>query len=278
MKILILGRNGMAGHMIAAWLTHQGHDVVALGRDDLDVEDPAQVQQVLSTVHADFVINAVGLLVRDSLARPDRAVLINSWLPHRLEQQFRDTRTRVIHLSTDCVFDGARGNYKESDPPTEINMYGRSKALGEIDNDKDITFRMSIVGPELKSGTGLMNWLLTNPNHDVPGWTNAWWNGITTLQLAKCIDQYIQDARVAGIYHLVNNSVNINKYDLLKKINDVYQLGKNIVPTQAAKDINKILVDTRKDIDFGIPDYDQQLSELRQFDPLTHVIPTTTRS
>ena len=277
MKILILGRNGMAGHMISAWLTHQGHDVTALARNDLDVEDTDQLQRVLSTVQVDFVINAIGLLVRDSLSRPDRAVLINSWLPHRLEQQFQNTNTRLIHLSTDCVFDGACGNYKESDHPTEINMYGRSKALGEIDNDKDITFRMSIIGPELKSGTGLMNWLLTNPDRDIPGWTNAWWNGITTLQLAKCIERYMQDGSVTGIYHLVNNDVSINKHDLLRKINDVYQLGKNIVPTQAPKDINKILVDTRKEIDFGIPGYDQQLRELRQFDPLPHVVPATTR-
>jgi dTDP-4-dehydrorhamnose reductase len=106
---------------------------------------------------------------------------------------------------------------------------------------------------------------LTNPDHELPGWSNAWWNGITTLQLAKCIDQYINCPSITGVYHLVNNDVQINKYELLCKINDVYQLDKKIVSTVGPKTINKILIDTRSDIDFGIPDYYTQLQQLRDF-------------
>jgi dTDP-4-dehydrorhamnose reductase len=124
---------------------------------------------------------------------------------------------------------------------------------------------MSIIGPELKNGTGLLNWVLTNKNTELPGWDNAWWNGITTLQLAKCIDQYINNPVISGVYHLVNNDVQINKYDLLCKINAVYELGKTIMRTQGPKTINKILVDTRSAIDFAIPDYDAQLQQLRDF-------------
>jgi dTDP-4-dehydrorhamnose reductase len=107
--------------------------------------------------------------------------------------------------------------------------------------------------------------VLTNKDSELPGWSNAWWNGITTLQLAKCIDQYVNNPTITGVYHLVNNNVQINKYDLLCKINDVYKLGKHIVRTQGPKTINKILVDTRREIDFAIPDYDTQLQQLRDF-------------
>ena len=173
------------------------------------------------------------------------------------------------------MFDGKDGHYAETDAHTEMNAYGRSKSLGEVNNSKDITFRMSIIGPELKNGTGLLDWVRTNPANELPGWDNAWWNGITTLQLAKCIDRYIRNPTITGIYHVVSNSVNINKYELLCLINNVYNLDKTVVRTSGPKDINKILVDTRHEFDFGIPDYRTQLAELRDFDPVTHVSPAT---
>jgi dTDP-4-dehydrorhamnose reductase len=263
MKITVVGSRGMAGHVIVKYLEQQGHTVSAVNRTQLDVE--GNVEHFFETLDADFVVNAVGLLVKDCIDRPDRAIAINSWWPQYCAYQLKDTATKLIHLSTDCVFDGRRGNYFEEDEHTETNAYGRSKSFGEVDNVKDITFRMSIIGPELKSGTGLLNWVLTNKEHELPGWDNAWWNGITTLQLAKCINQYINQPTITGIYHLVNNNVQINKYDLLCKINTVYELGKTIVRTQGPKTVNKVLVDTRNEIDFAIPDYDTQLQELRDF-------------
>ena len=140
---------------------------------------------------------------------------------------------------------------------------------------KDITFRMSIIGPELKDGTGLLDWVQNNTSNELPGWDNAWWNGITTLQLAKCIDQYVRNPKITGVYHVVNNSVNINKYELLCLINEVYNLNKTIIKTSGPKNVNKILVDTRHEFNFNIPDYCTQLVELRDFNPLAHVSPTT---
>jgi len=274
MKITVLGAKGMAGHVVASYLAQQGHTVDAVGRDRLDVENPISVVAFFDQLDTDFIINCIGLLVQPCLQRPDRASVINSWLPHYVEYRLKDTHTRLIHLSTDCVFDGAKGNYTETDTHTETNAYGRSKSLGEVNNDKDITFRMSIIGPELKSGTGLLDWVRKNPTDQLPGWDNAWWNGITTLQLAKCIDQYVRTPAIAGIYHVVNNAVNINKYDLLCLINDIYGLGKTIVRTSGPKDVNKILVDTRHEFDFAIPYYRTQLVELQRFDPLPHEGPT----
>ena len=181
----------------------------------------------------------------------------------------------MIHITTDCVFDGSKGNYVESDLPTETNFYGRSKSLGEINNAKDVTFRMSIIGPELKSGTGLLDWVRNAPEQNLTGWDDAWWNGITTLQLAKCIDQYINNPCVSGIYHLVNNRIRITKYNLLLLINRTYGLNKRITPATGPKPVNKVLVDTRLEVDWAIKDYPTQLEELRVFDPLAHVSPAT---
>ena len=272
MKILIFGSNGMAGHIILKYLKRKGYSIDTVARSNakftLDIEDVQTTNRFLLEIKDDydFIINCVGLLVKDSIDRPDRAALINSWLPHAIENAIKNSKTRLIHLSTDCVFDGSKGDYIESDPHTETNSYGKSKSLGEINNTKDITFRMSIIGPEIKrNGTGLLNWVVNSPDKELQGWKNAWWNGITTLQLAKCIEKYIQNPIITGIYNLVNNDVKINKYDLLCTINKIYNLEKIINEVDGPKSINKILVDTRKIIDFEIPNYIVQLTELKEF-------------
>jgi dTDP-4-dehydrorhamnose reductase len=269
MKVLVIGSNGMAGHVITKYLRQQGHTVSTVAKTDasysVDIENNLEVQSLTRILYNfDYVINCIGLLVKDSIARPDRAAYINGWFPHYLEYLLKNTRTKLIHLSTDCVFDGSKGNYKEDAIHTEMNVYGKSKSMGEVNNDKDVTFRMSIIGPEIKSnGTGLFNWILKNPNKEIDGWNNALWNGITTLELAKCIDKHMSNPIITGVYHLVNNDNKINKFKLLTKINKIFVLKKIVNETSGPKDVNKILVDTRRLIDFDIPDYDKMLRELK---------------
>ena len=272
MKILVVGSNGMAGHVITKFLRTQGHSVSTAAKSNadyrLDIEETLVTQRFFEEIKNDydFIINCVGLLVKDSIDRPDRAAIINSWFPHAIEHAIRNTNTKLIHLSTDCVFDGKKGDYIENDTHTEMNAYGSSKSLGEVNNSKDITFRMSIIGTEIKeNGTGLLNWVLNSVDKELPGWDNAWWNGITTLQLAKCINQYIDSPTISGVYHLVNNNNKISKYDLLVKINTIFNLNKTIIQTQGPKPVNKILIDTRKLIDFKIPSYDTMLLEMKNF-------------
>lgn len=272
MKILIIGSHGMAGHIITKYLKKQGYGISTVARSNADfclnIEDITTVKEFLEKIKNDYdyIINCIGLLVKDSIDRPDRAAIINAWFPHAIEHAIEDSKTKLIHLSTDCVFDGKKGNYIETDVHTEMNAYGSSKSFGEINNSKDVTFRMSIIGTEIKqSGTGLLNWVVNSPNKELQGWENAWWNGITTLQLAKCIDAYICNPSIVGIYHVVNNNIKINKYELLKKINQIFKLNKSIIKAAGPKDVNKILIDTRKEFDFKIPDYDQQLLELERF-------------
>lgn len=273
MKVLVVGSKGMAGHIITKWLKQQGFRVDTVARSEADytvnVEDTVAATKLFETVATqyDFVVNCIGLLIKEANENADRAILVNSWFPHLLEKVTAGSNTRVVHLSTDCVFDGKKGEYVESDVHTETNPYGRSKSLGELHNSKDITFRMSIIGPELKTnGTGLLHWVITNPNQELPGWDNAWWNGITTLQLAKCIEKYLNSTPITGVVQLVNNDVKINKYDLLCKIDSVYGLNKTILRTQGPKPVNKILVNTRNEIDWQIPNYDVQLQELHDYD------------
>lgn len=261
----------MAGHVISMYLNTLKVNVETVARKNskynLDIENTVDLKKLKDILDNDydFVINCIGLLVKDSNDNPDRAIYINSWFPHHLEQLLKDKKTKLIHLSTDCVFDGSKGNYIETDLHTETNFYGKSKSLGEINNNKDITFRMSIIGPELKNGTGLMNWILKNPSKEISGWENALWNGITTLELAKCISKYLFEPKITGIYHLVNNENEISKYELLKLINDTYDLKKNVVKVKNTKEINKVLIDTRQEFDFKIPPYQKMLIEMRNF-------------
>ena len=171
MKVLILGSQGMAGHVISKYLKNQGHEVFTAAKTNEDlyinVEDKESIVKCFYNKF-DYVINCIGLLVKPSNDYPDKAILINSWFPHFIETILKNTDTKLIHLSTDCVFSGSKGNYIETDFHDETNFYGKSKSIGEVNNNKDITFRMSIIGPELKiNGTGLFNWLLTNNNSNI---------------------------------------------------------------------------------------------------------------
>jgi len=271
MKILLFGSNGMAGHIIEKYLKYKNYHIDTVARENakfnLDIENTTLTSIFLSEIKNDYdyIINGIGLLVNDSIDRHDRAIIINSWFPHAIENAIKNTNTRLIHLSTDCVFDGKKGNYVETDVHTETNAYGKSKSLGEVNNSKDITFRMSIIGPEIKkSGTGLFHWF-HNAEGEISGWDNAFWNGITTLQLAKCIDLYMKDPKISGIYHVVNNDNRISKHDLLVKIDEIYNLNKTIKRIQGPKPVDKILLDTRKELNFQIPDFDTMIRELKDF-------------
>lgn len=262
MKILILGANGMAGHMIMKYLLSKNFSVSGVNRDQIDFSYKDQIDK-LHLNSFDFVLNCVGILVQEANAFPHKALLINSWLPKYLEYMLKDCNTRLVHLSTDCVFDGKKGGYLESDLPNETNMYGTSKSLGEINNQKDVTLRTSIIGPETKKeGTGLMHWFVNKSPDMVDGWENAIWNGITTLQLAKCVEKYFEKP-YCGIIHVVEKKNKITKYNLLRKINSIFDLKKTINKVNASKNIDKSLVNSK--IKFEIPNYDTQLIELKEF-------------
>jgi dTDP-4-dehydrorhamnose reductase len=267
MKILILGSNGMAGHMLLRYLKEKNHDVQGSDRNDFDVLDTTTVDNFFNSLTCthDIIINCIGMLMGESNNDLPKAILINSWFPKYLEKRFAKSDIKIIHVSTDCVFDGIKGNYVENESPTETSNYGVSKAHGEINNKKDLTLRTSIIGPEISDHrTGLLDWVLHRSPMQLQGWHDAWWNGVTTLQLAKCIEHIIvSQPSLAGLYHLAADP--INKYDLVRSIVEIYGLTKSVESTNAPKYINKVLVDTRKELKLNIPSHRDMLQQLLEF-------------
>ena len=237
MKFLVLGCNGMAGHMISLYLKEQGHNVLgfALSKSTLidsvsgDAQDAVFMKELIGMNKFDTIINCIGLLNQSCEEHKAAAIYLNSYFPHQLAQLTEGTDTQVIHMSTDCVFSGKRGQYTEEDFRDGATFYDRTKALGEIMNDKDLTMRQSIVGPDInENGIGLLNWFMQQ-HGEVTGYTGAMWTGQTTLQLAKTMEAAAQE-RVHGFYNMVPDT-NISKCDLLGLFNKYIRKGKvTIVP------------------------------------------------
>ena len=237
LKILLLGSAGMAGHVLKKELLKFSDkiDLIDVARSShyttpiikMDVADFTTLGDLVSNSNFDYIINSVGILNKTAEDNPDNAILINSYLPHFLEKVTKNTETKIIHISTDCVFSGYKGSYVEIDFKDGKGFYAQSKALGELVNDKDLTIRTSIIGPDLNSrGIGLFNWFI-NQKGIVKGFTNAYWSGVTTLQLAKSIIEIIfSNKKITGLVHLTNNN-KISKYNLLVLFKEIFEL-KNI--------------------------------------------------
>ena len=154
-------------------------------------------------------------------------------------------KTKFIHLSTDCVFSGQKGSYTENSFKDGNTFYDKTKSLGEVINDKDLTFRMSIIGPDRKEqGIGLLNWFMKQKSK-VKGYSKVYWTGVTTLTLAKAIDKAMQ-SKLTGLYHLVNNE-KIAKYDLLKLFNAYLKSDKISIEAFENEIVDKSLINTRND-------------------------------
>lgn len=268
-RVLIVGSKGMAGHVIRQILLQEKkYEVIDIARDDsffvpvhkMDVSDTTAVSRVLSDVDADIVINCAGILNQYAEANPDEAIFINSYLPHFLAKNCK----KLIHISTDCVFNGQRGNYTEADFKDGVGFYAQSKALGEVTYDQHLTIRTSIIGPELKkNGIGLLHWFL-NQTGTVKGYRNAYWSGVTTLQLAKNICEILAMPGLKGLVHLTNNQ-KINKYDLLCLVKSAFSLDFLDVEPYDDYQVDKSLVNTRNDFSVSVPDYKYMIEDLARY-------------
>lgn len=269
MKILVLGCNGMAGHLIALYMCEQGHHVIGFAREKSkyvdsicgDAKDTGYVKRVIQEGKFDVVINCIGILNQCAEDQKSEAVFLNSYLPHYLADITAGTAAKIVHISTDCVFSGKSGGYTEQSLRDGESFYDRSKALGELEDDKNITLRTSIVGPDLReSGIGLLNWFM-HQNKAVRGYTRAIWTGQTTLQLAKTIVQALK-TNARGLYNAVP-AQSISKYELLGLMNRY--IRKKAIEIEPWDDfvVDKSLVRTRFDgLAQEIPGYDKMLQEL----------------
>ncbi|WP_326998784.1 dTDP-4-dehydrorhamnose reductase family protein [Cohnella kolymensis] len=261
----------MAGHMARHYFERVGgFDVLSTSRDRsdastiyLNVTKEGELEELIMRTGPDVVINGTGLLNDVAEKRHDEAIRVNGLLPHRLAGLAEVFGYKFVHISTDCVFSGARGGYTEEDRPDGCTWYARTKALGEVNNAGSLTFRTSIIGPELKTdGIGLFEWFMKQRG-TIPGYANVFWTGVTTLELAKAIHAAIlQD--LSGLYHLVPPE-KISKFELLSLIRTVY--GKEDVEIVESPEprIDKSLICTRTDFRYRVPDYGTMLQELRDW-------------
>lgn len=198
---------------------------------DVDVENVDSLSKLLLEIKPQVVINCVGLVKQLAEANDPLAALpINAIFPHRLARLCDLGGARMIHVSTDCVFDGAKGNYTELDRPNADDLYGRSKLLGEVEADNVVTLRTSIIGHELGSARGLISWFLSQQETGVvKGFTRAIFSGLPTVELARLIrDVVVPDSSFRGVYHVSADP--ISKYDLLKLVAEIYGLLIKIEP------------------------------------------------
>lgn len=267
-NILILGSSGMAGHVITKYLEEKNYNVTGLSRNKkiakntifIDLLNIKDFDKFLNENKFDFIINCAGILNQFAENKPDEAIFINSYVPRFLEKKYINSTTKIIHISTDCVFSGTKGNYKEEDFKDGDTIYARTKSLGELNNTKDLTFRTSIIGPDInENGIGLFNWFM-HQKGKIKGFKEAYWTGITTIEFAKSIEKALSQD-ITGIYHLVPKN-KINKFDLLNLINQIFE--KNIeIEEDFNYKVDKSLINTRNDFDFEILDYDQMIKEMK---------------
>lgn len=269
MKFLVLGCSGMAGHVISIYLHEKGHDVIGFGRTKSffvptilgDATDFELLRGVIAAGKFDVVINAIGLLNQFAESNHAAATLLNGYLPHFLADITSDTETQIIHMSTDCVFSGNKGQYTETSLPDGASFYDRSKAIGELNDKKNLTLRNSIVGPDIKnSGIGLLNWFMQQPGPTVNGFTGAIWTGQTTLQLAKTMEVASKE-RAVGLINAVP-AESITKFDLLQLFNKYMRREKLTIHPVTGVNLDKSLVRTNFELDYTIPDYETMISEL----------------
>lgn len=268
--VLIMGGTGMAGHIIYLYLEslNKYNILNTVYRNKLTGEsiimnatDPKAILKVISEIKPNIIINCIGALTKESKQNPDNAIILNAWLPNYLQKLCSTYNTKLIHISTDCVFSGKKGHYTESDFRDADDIYGRSKALGEIKNEKDLTIRTSIIGPELKeNGEGLFHWFMTQ-NQPIYGYKTAIWGGVTTLELAKAID-YAIDNGTTGLIHL-SNGKGISKYDLLCLIRDIWHHKVEIIPDERNHTDKSIESSTL--FSYTVPDYSTMLLNLKDW-------------
>jgi dTDP-4-dehydrorhamnose reductase len=239
MKVLVIGGTGMLGHKLVqtlggrfeVWATVRSpfaevehYNIFDRARtiDGLDVTKTAELEDAIGLAGPDVIINAVGVVKQlPGAADVVRTLTINSIVPHRLAEIAARAGSRLILISTDCVFDGKTGGYSEDDTPDALDLYGQSKHFGEVTTGNCLTLRTSIIGRELYGGHGLVEWFLSNRQGSVRGFANAVFSGFPTIVFADIIANLITDhAALRGLFHV--SSEPINKFDLLKLVNEAY--------------------------------------------------------
>jgi dTDP-4-dehydrorhamnose reductase len=268
MKIFVFGNTGMLGRYVYTYFRQKGFNTIGINRNtpyDAYETNSEYVYDTLRNMGAssgDVVINCIGLIRQRNETTNLNFVYVNSVFPLILADVCADNGYRLIHPTTDCVFDGELGNYTEDSKHNALDVYGKSKSLGEPDTATVI--RTSIIGEELTGKRSLLEWVKSKKDTQITGYTNHFWNGVTCLQFAKICEHMIsKNYWWSGVMHVFSNTV--SKYELVSLINDIYELNIDIIPKEV--DLCDRSLNTVYDAnsEFNIPSLYDQLEELSEF-------------
>lgn len=264
MKIILLGSNGMLGNYLKTYLGNQ-YKLLALTRKDIDLSiiDESRVLNFFRNKVSidDIIINASGIIKQRDYKVIDM-IMVNSVLPHTLAKIKNETGCNIIHITTDCVFSGKKGNYIETDEHDCIDDYGKSKSLGE--NPTLTIIRTSIIGEEKTHKKSFLEWVISNKDKVIDGYDNHLWNGVTCLELAKYVNQMIQKKVFwTGVRHIFSPNT-VSKYELANNINKIYGLNITINKKSTAVDCHRNLSSLFNDLLITKPLFDQ-IVELKAF-------------
>lgn len=281
MKILVFGASGMIGHKMFLHLQGDGHEVYGTVHHDLasysdislfksekiipavDVAKNDQALSILENLKPDLVINCVGITLRKPEIKDlEYCTKINSEFPHFLKNWVQANKSYLIHFSTDCVFSGEKEFYTEDAKPDATDVYGRTKALGEVIGENVLTLRGSQLGFEIFGKSELLEWALKQKKKTVKGYKNAIYSGVTTVVMAELVASLIvRSDKLTGLYHV--SSAAISKYELLQKINQKFQLEMTIYEDEGYH-TRKVLLSEKinQRIGFRCPSWDTMIDQL----------------
>ena len=268
----MLGSSGMIGHQVYHLLESKKEFILfdlslinKLSEETIlvDVRNFDLLTSTIKEIQPNIIINCVGTLIKESEENPELAIHTNSLLPHQLKKLADEIDSRLIHLSTDCVFSGNKVDplkpYIETDLKDGYDVYAKTKGLGEVFSKTHLTIRTSVVGPELtEEGEQLFNWFMKQTK-EIQGFADAIWSGVTSLELAKAVYWLIK-SEVVGLYHITNGKP-ISKNELLAFFKGSTKKDITIKPLEGIN-INKHFEDTRKLLDYKIPEYEDMISEM----------------
>ena len=274
-KVLILGASGMLGHVLFTEL-QKDHNVFGTVRsnanlpfkddrgliNDVNIEDLNNLENIIKILTPDIVINCVGIIKQLQESKNKIvSIEINALFPHKLSEICEKYKARVIHFSTDCVFSGEKGNYKETDLADARDTYGLTKYMGEIDYPHTLTLRTSIIGHELNSAVSLLDWFLTQ-DKACNGFTEAIFSGFPTITVARFLNNFVfPNEELSGVYNFSSDP--ISKYDLLLKIKKQYQKNIQISPSDKLK-IDRSLDSSKlkEKINFKNQSWDEMIADM----------------
>ncbi|PKL70327.1 MAG: NAD(P)-dependent oxidoreductase [Methanomicrobiales archaeon HGW-Methanomicrobiales-1] len=282
MKILILGATGMLGHKLMQVLSHE-HTVAGTvrGNASIFVDHPVfrrmdiignikadnfeSVRTAIDRTNPEVIINCIGIVKQLPAAHdPLQSIAINALFPHQLAQICRQKNIRLIHMSTDCVFSGQRGYYSEEDPSEAEDLYGKTKYLGETDYPGCLTIRTSMIGRELDTTHGLIEWFMSNEGKTVPGYKNVIFSGLTTMALSEIINTIISDyPDLNGVRQIASKS--ISKYDLLCLVKETYAMTISIEPDETIINDRSLNPEKfRKETNIKIPSWEYMIDQMHR--------------